>query len=194
MNAYFSDHAAAGALLTVTLAAWILMEVLQGRKHRTDARATDRGSLRLIHVCWIGAWIALSGARTAAPGASIHPAVLGFCLGLVIAWSGIGLRWWSFRTLGRYFTFTVMTSPDQSVVSNGPYSVLRHPGYAGAEMAFLGLGLMYDNWLGLAAAAMIPMIGFVNRIRVEEGALFTALGDVYLSYASSRRRMVPFIW
>jgi protein-S-isoprenylcysteine O-methyltransferase Ste14 len=194
MSPYFSHHASAGVLLSTTLAAWITIEIVQARKRRAEAAASDRGSLGVIHVCWIAAWIFLSGARAAAPGARIFHDAFGFGLGLVVAWAGIGLRWWSFKALGEYFTFTVMTSPDQPIVSDGPYSVLRHPGYAGAELAFIGLGVMYDNWFGLVGAAVIPMIGFLNRIRVEEAALSTALGDAYKTYASGRKRMIPFIW
>ena len=104
------------------------------------------------------------------------------------------LRVWSFATLGKYFTFRVMISADQPVISNGPYRVLRHPGYAGAELAFIGVGLMYGNWVSVAALTLLPVIGIVNRIRVEEKALFNALGDTYRRYAATHKRLVPFIW
>jgi isoprenylcysteine carboxyl methyltransferase (ICMT) family protein YpbQ len=41
----------------------------------------------------------------------------------------VALRGWSFAALGQYFTFTVMVSSDQPVVTAGPYRVLRHPSY-----------------------------------------------------------------
>ena len=81
------------------------------------------------------------------------------------------MRWWSFHTLGRYFTFKVQTSADQPVISSGPYRLLRHPGYTGAELEFLGLGFLYGNWVGVVALAVLPMIGLIYRIRVEEDAL-----------------------
>jgi protein-S-isoprenylcysteine O-methyltransferase Ste14 len=62
------------------------------------------------------------------------------------------------------------------VISNGPYRVLCHPSY---ELAFIGVGLMYGNWISVAALTLLPLIGIVNRIRVEEKALFSALGDDY---------------
>jgi protein-S-isoprenylcysteine O-methyltransferase Ste14 len=38
------------------------------------------------------------------------------------------------------------------------------------------------------------MIGFVYRIRVEEAALSAALGDAYTTFASGRKRLIPFVW
>jgi protein-S-isoprenylcysteine O-methyltransferase Ste14 len=80
------------------------------------------------------------------------------------------------------------------VISSGPYHLLRHPGYTGAELEFLGLGFLYGNWAGVAALAVLPMIGLIYRIRVEEDALDAALGERYRTYASSRKRMIPFVW
>ena len=45
--------------------------------------------------------------------------------------AGLVLRGWSFKTLGDYFTFTVIVSTDQPVVTAGPYRLLRHPSYSG---------------------------------------------------------------
>ena len=113
---------------------------------------------------------------------------------LAVIWAGIGLRWWSFRTLGSYFTFTVMTSADQPVISTGPYRVLRHPSYAAILLILARIGLSYGNWLSLAVLVFLPLAGFVYRIRTEEAALSTMLGAAYTSYARDRKRLIPFIW
>jgi protein-S-isoprenylcysteine O-methyltransferase Ste14 len=109
-------------------------------------------------------------------------------------WCGFALRFWSFRTLGRYFTFTVMTSADQPVITSGPYRLLRHPSYLGLMLILIGIGAAYSNWLSLAALAVIPTVGVVHRIHVEEGALSATLGSAYTSYASGRKRLLPLVW
>jgi hypothetical protein len=48
--------------------------------------------------------------------------------------------------LGRFFTFTAQTSPDQPVISAGPCRVISHPGYAGCLLAIVGVGFLFDNW------------------------------------------------
>jgi protein-S-isoprenylcysteine O-methyltransferase Ste14 len=87
-----------------------------------------------------------------------------------------------------------MTSADQSVITSGPYRALRHPSYAGILLLLTGVGIMLGNWLSLAALILLPLIGFMNRIRVEEAALSGTLGEAYTSYARGRKRMIPFLW
>ena len=74
-------------------------------------------------------------------------------IGLVVLWCGIGLRVWSFRTLGRYFTFTVQTSQDQPVIAAGPYRAIRHPGYAGLIMLIIAICSAINNWAFLVVFA-----------------------------------------
>jgi protein-S-isoprenylcysteine O-methyltransferase Ste14 len=87
-----------------------------------------------------------------------------------------------------------MTSADQPVITTGPYRVIRHPGYAALLLAFAGLGILFANWLSLAAVVVLPSLGLANRIRVEEAALSATLGDTYRSYAAGRKRIIPFLW
>ena len=110
---------------------------------------------------------------------------------LVIAAAG---RIWAVRSLGRWFTTDVRTDSAQPVVDIGPYRWVRHPSYTAALLASLAIGLALDNWVSLAAMVVFPVLGFVNRIRTEERALFSALGDAYREYARTHRRLVPGLW
>lgn len=191
---FFAAHPVATVLFVGTLAVWVAIEIPRALNRRPDAKQADRGSLLLVRLCGVvgGVTAALAVARV--PAAAIPGAAVAFGIGLAITWAGIGLRWWSFRTLGRYFTFTVMTSADQPVVTTGPYRFVRHPSYVGILLILIGIGAMYGNWLSLAALALLPLIGLVHRIHVEEAALSATLGDAYTSYASGRKRLVPFVW
>ena len=107
---------------------------------------------------------------------------------------GLLLRWWSFVTLGKYFTVVLKTSADQPVVDTGPYRLLRHPSYTGLLLAFVGCGLMLGNWVSTAGAVVVVLVALVYRIRIEERALTVALGDAYRDFAANRARLVPFVW
>lgn len=161
---------------------------------RPGAVTADRGSLRALRAAYVAGVLVAVTATRVLPAAAIRPPELAWWLGLPFVWSGIVIRLWSFQTLGTYFTFTVQTSEDQPVISGGPYRIVRHPGYTGLLLALTGFGFFLGNWAAALCLAAIVAAGLVYRIRVEEGALLQALGDRYLDYAASRKRLAPLIW
>jgi protein-S-isoprenylcysteine O-methyltransferase Ste14 len=199
---YFDTHPA-GVLLLAAALAWYLMEAaefVRGRSsaHWRDATArtpADRGWRLAFAACVIIMTAMLYLAPRLIPAAAIRPGGTAFAAGLVIAVTGLALRWWSFRALrGRYFNYAVKVSPAQPVVTAGPYRLLRHPGHAGQLLFCIGIGLAAANWAGLAAMTVLPLGLIVWRIRIEETALVTALGERYRRYASGRKRLVPLVW
>ena len=192
---YAALHRGAATILWITLGVWLVGELRQSQRQRSEADAQDRGSRQLLRITIAGGWIVAAQAVRRVPGADIgHDVALVFWVGLALAWTGIAFRFWAFRTLGRYFTFTVMTSADQPVVTGGPYRLVRHPGYAGGALAMAGMGLAMGNWISFLALLVVPLIGTLNRIRVEEAALVATLGDEYRAFAAGRKRIVPFVW
>jgi protein-S-isoprenylcysteine O-methyltransferase Ste14 len=194
MSPYFSDHPVARLLFVCALGVWLAVELRQALAHRPEASSRDRGSLLILRLCLpAGAFLAtLAAARV--PGLAITGGSLVFGAGIALMCSGVALRIWSIRTLGRYFTFVVMTSTDQPVITSGPYRFVRHPGYLGVMLVLVGIGISYGNLLSLAALVLIPAVGFVYRIQVEEAALSATLGSAYTTYALRRKRLVPFLW
>ncbi len=88
-------------LFAVTVATWLGLEVRQSLRRRSEARVSDRGSYLATRVC-VGAGLVVAAfATSVVPGAAIGGQPVAFVVGLVVAWAGIALRWWSFCTLGR---------------------------------------------------------------------------------------------
>lgn len=115
-------------------------------------------------------------------------------IGLPLLLAGIGLRVAAILVLGRLFKFAVVIQPDHRVIQWGPYRLLRHPSYAGGLVALLGAGIMLDNWLSVVALVMIPLLGVLLRIRVEEAMLDAALGGDYGEYKARTYRLIPWVW
>ena len=67
----------------------------------------------------------------------------------------------------------------------GPYRVIRHPAYTGNLVVATGLGLALCNWLSLAVLVVVPLLGHLPRIRVEEAELERGLGKEYVVYEAS---------
>jgi protein-S-isoprenylcysteine O-methyltransferase len=180
---------------------WIAMGVWGGLEVRLAVRrggrdtGEDAGSIR-----WsFGATVA--GLLAALISDALLPEVVAeqrhgpyLLTGAVVVLGGVGLRIWAVRTLGRFFTYHVMTTDDQVVVTNGPYRVVRHPSYTGLLVSCVGAGIATANPVSLGLVVVIPLIGLARRIQVEEGVLERTLGDDYERFAASRKRLVPWVW
>lgn len=82
-----------------------------------------------------------------------------------------GLRLWTLRTLGAYWTTRVIVVPDAPLVRSGPYRILRHPNYVIVVLEIALLPLALGSW-PLALGFSIANAGaLVWRIRVEEATL-----------------------
>lgn len=81
----------------------------------------------------------------------------------------------------------------QTVVSTGPYAVLRHPMYAGALLLFLATPLNLGSWWGLAGSGVLGL-GLVVRTALEDRELHRRLAG-YPDYAARVRwRLLPHVW
>ena len=197
MQPYFLTHPI-GILYLFVVLGWYFMELVQFARQQQwrpdDAPVGPRSFWFAFAACVTAAIVVLSVAPHAAPGAAIGHGAAVFAVGMVLLVAGVALRVWSFYSLGRYFTFAVKVSPNQPVVSRGPYRVLRHPGYAGELLAIVAIGLLNGNWVSVATVALLWLALIVWRIHIEENALLTALDGRYRSYAAQHKRLVPLVW
>jgi protein-S-isoprenylcysteine O-methyltransferase Ste14 len=178
----------------VSIGAFAAGELVQAFRLRRGATRVDVRAEALFRLMFFGGIVMLPLGWAVAPGAVIGGGVFVFALGLVVGWAGGLLRWWSFVSLGKYFTVVVTTSADQPVIDRGPYRVLRHPSYTGLLLIFAGVGVMVGNWLSAAGALVLVLIALIYRLRIEERALIATLGDRYREFAASRARLIPYVW
>jgi protein-S-isoprenylcysteine O-methyltransferase Ste14 len=197
MDAYYQTHPI-GVLYLLGVGGWYCMEIIeyfrQQQWRQGVARVGPRGFLPAWVAYVIVAVSMLFLAPHVVPGAAIGRPAIAFAVGMVMLVAGVALRLWSFQALGHYFTFAVKVSPDQPVVTSGPYRLLRHPGYAGGLLATIGIGVMWGNWVSLATLTLPILALIIWRITIEEKALLTALDDRYRQYASEHKRLIPLMW
>ena len=178
----------------MSVGAFALGEFSQVLRLRIGAQVADLSGEVLFRVLFFGGILMLPLCSSVVPGAVIPGGAVPFLIGAVVGWLGLLLRWWCFITLGRYFTTVLKTSPDQAIVDRGPYRVLRHPSYTGLLLALVGGGLMLGNWAGALASFALVIAAVLYRIRIEEHALITTVGDAYRLFSKTRARLVPFVW
>jgi len=179
---------------TVLVALLIGMEIYASRLRRTEATTRDGGSLFVIGGLIAFSYWAAFGlwAYRRPPGPLLGEWAL--WVGAAVALTGMALRIWSVRTLGRYFTYAVKVSDDQPVVESGPYRLLRHPSYSGALLAAIGIGLSLRFVLAPLILGLIQLLAYSIRMGVEERALAEAIGEPYRAYMKRTKRIVPFVW
>ena len=92
-----------------------------------------------------------------------------------------------------YAASTIQVAEGQTVISTGPYAVVRHPMYAGVLPLLIGTPLALGSWWGLGALIFfIPVL--IWRLLDEERFLHKNLPG-YTEYTrKARYRLVPFVW
>lgn len=118
-----------------------------------------------------------------------------------VQWAGCALllavilfMTWAMRT-NRFAAPVVKIQRErgQTVITTGPYAIVRHPLYFGALFYVAATSFVLGSWWGLAT---VPLVGFgaALRIHVEEEALREGLQG-YPDYARRVRwRLIPFVW
>src|SRR5450432_71947 len=70
-------------------------------------------------------------------------------LGIILMLVGLGLRISASRTLGAYYTRTLLIQKEQQIVDTGLYRYIRNPGYLGDLIMFVSAGFAVMNWLSV---------------------------------------------
>jgi protein-S-isoprenylcysteine O-methyltransferase Ste14 len=181
------------SIAVVLFVVWFLSEGLILRTARDRSGSdVDRRSMVLLASSNLIAPLASIALYFLATGvAPFTPLLKGFGLALMIA--GFVIRWAGMWTLKKFFSANVAVQSDHRLVIKGPYRMVRHPGYFGGWLAFVGLGLALGNWIALVLLAVFTVPAFLYRIDVEESILRHAFPD-YAQYATRVRKFVPFVW
>jgi methyltransferase len=166
---------AAAAIALLALTAVLLMMAGEYALSRHNERILrERGAIEPADdVIGIMRW-AYPGcfAAMAIEGAWLGPATPeALSIGLAIFGFAKALKIWAISTLGIQWTFRVLVVPGASLVSRGPYAVLRHPNYVAVIGEIVGIALFV--WAPFTGALSVGGFGALlsRRIRVENRAL-----------------------
>ena len=161
-----------------------------GTASSLDASHDDKGTTRML--------VASSGLMYGLPlvlrrlPLPIMPSAVA-ATGLIMQACGLALRVWSMRTLGDFYSRTLRTTQEQHVVDTGPYRIIRHPGYTGALLVWVGLALTSRSAPAPVLVAGLMGRAYQRRITAEESLLRRELRD-YGDYIRRTKKIVPFIW
>ncbi|MGC1647057.1 MAG: isoprenylcysteine carboxylmethyltransferase family protein [Candidatus Sulfotelmatobacter sp.] len=110
----------------------------------------------------------------------------------VLILGGLLLVFWVLK-VNSFASRTIQVETGQSVISSGPYSMVRHPMYSGSVVMWLSIPLALGSYVAWPAfALLIPL--YVFRLLNEEKVLRQELSG-YSEYCfRTRYRLVPFVW
>ena len=106
---------------------------------------------------------------------------------LAVMTLGVIVRVWAAVTLGEYYTTTLTMAEGQKVVTNGPYSRIRHPGYLGEILLWAGFGVLSSDLILVFVIPIMFAAVYLYRIAAEERMLVKELGDDYVQYQRKTR-------
>ena len=114
--------------------------------------------------------------------------------GLLFYVSGIAL---AIRALvvNRFFSPVVRIQEERGhrLITEGPYRFVRHPGYAGMLLSFLGSGLVLGSWWSLLP--LIPVVVLILRRTILEDRYLRKHLEGYVGYAERVQfRLLPGVW
>lgn len=87
-----------------------------------------------------------------------------------------------YRALGRHFTFVLSLKVDHKLVTSGPYSIVRHPGYAACTVHF-GATLVTE----LGRGSWLYEGGFLRYTGVKAFIVLWAGSMIFASLVFLRR-------
>jgi protein-S-isoprenylcysteine O-methyltransferase Ste14 len=115
---------------------------------------------------------------------------LGYALFLV----GMGIVTWA-EAVNKFFEVTVriQTERGHKVIDTGPYAIVRHPGYVGGVLFFVGAALCLGSVWALVPAGLASAF-LILRTLWEDQTLQAELSG-YKEYTQRvRYKMLPGVW
>ncbi len=117
-----------------------------------------------------------------------------FIIGAILVLLGLIIRINSILALKQHFTYTVTEIERHEIIETGLYKYIRHPGYLGQLIIFLGISTSLANWLSVLLMIIPVLVGYTYRITIEERFMKQQMGQKYIDYQKRTKRLIPFIY
>jgi len=117
-----------------------------------------------------------------------------YCIGLLFWILGIIIRKVGICTLGKQFTAVIQVKENYILIDDGIYKYIRHPGYLGELISFLGTIIITKSIKGFFVYLIILLPIYYLRIINEEKMLTSNFGNHYKKYMKRSKKLLPFIF
>jgi protein-S-isoprenylcysteine O-methyltransferase Ste14 len=111
---------------------------------------------------------------------------------LDITFEMTGLFLLTICSMGRLWALMYISgNKSHEIITDGPYSMVRHPLYFFSLLGAVGIGLVSENLLILALIIIFYVVYYPFTIFAEEKKLENKFGEAYLEYKRRTPRFLP---
>lgn len=103
-------------------------------------------------------------------------------MGAVLSIVGTALFITSILTMRDSWRAGVSANDKTELVTGGIYQISRNPAFLGFDILYIGILMMFFNWVLCVVSAFAILMYHLQIVNVEEVFLLTAFGDEYLKY------------
>ena len=162
-------------------------------RNRSAARSSESVLSRQFHLLLIAVGQILVFFPFFGPRARFLPASpwLG-ALGVLLCFLGLVFAVAARRTLGRNWSGEVTTKVDHTLVTSGPYALVRHPIYTSAFVMYGGTALASGELHAMLGVALVA-VAYARKIPMEEKVLAAEFGPAWYDYRARTKALIPFV-
>lgn len=173
----------------------VIYEVIMGKAKRTEKRQSFIVTLFQNLFLYLAFILIYIGSTAPYPlNIQLLPnSAIVLVVGFALASAGIGFAIWARRQLGGNWSGTIQLKEHHTLVTSGPYGIVRHPIYSGITLLVIGSAIFAGNISGLIAIGCVIIFSLM-RIFAENKLMLKTFGKRYSEYSKSVKAYIPAVW
>lgn len=174
---------------------WIVSEIILNRikilKDNVNTKVKDNNSLAVIWIAvFLSVIISIIFTEVLEIGNILKYKLVLIIFSFILIIIGSLIRYKAIFILKKAYSVNISISKNQKIIKKWLYKKVRHPGYLGMLISFIGLGLSFRNFYALIVVIIINILSLLNRINLEEKIMKEHFGYEYEKYCKETFRLI----
>ena len=177
-----------GAIWIVFTNYWSYQAAKAARTTQVESKSSRRFHQLLLNGALLLLFVPVPGLRGRYVPLNNTVVAIGFAVQIGFILFAISAR----RHLGRYWSGAISSAEGHQLIRTGPYRFVRHPIYTAMIGMSVGTTLISGEIHALLGA-LVFIIAYWRKIRLEEAHLRTLFGQDYESYSGETWALIPWV-